>query len=205
MKTKILSADKPKVFDQALDVLRGNGIVAFPTDTVYGLGAMAFQAEGIARLFQAKDRPPTLAIAVLLGNASQLKRVSMNPSQAVLRVAEQFWPGPLTLVVPRHPDVPDLISPTPTIGVRIPNHPVALKLLEKSGPLAVTSANVSGAENTITADEVLTQLGGGVDLILDGGKTPGGMPSTVVDLTTDNIEILRAGPITEEQIRAGLA
>ncbi len=204
MKTKILSADEPNVFNQALAVLQGNGIVAFPTDTVYGLGAMAFQPEGIAQLFQAKDRPPSLAIAVLLGNASQLERVSVNPSQGAVRLAERYWPGPLTLVVPRHPNVPDLIAPTPSVGVRVPNHPVALKLLNKSGPLAVTSANLSGAENTLTADEVLAQLSGRVDLVLDGGRTPGGLPSTVVDLTTDKFRILRAGPITEEQIREEL-
>ena len=204
MKTRILSANELRAFTQALVILQRNGIVAFPTDTVYGLGAMVFQSEGIERLFQTKDRPPTLAIAVLLGDATQLERVSMNPSRAVLRLAERFWPGPLTLVVPRHPEVPDLIAPTPTVGVRVPNHPVALKLLKKTGPLAVTSANLSGGENTLTADEVLAQLGGRVPLVLDGGRTPGGVPSTVVDLTTGKFRILRTGPISEEQVRAGL-
>ena len=205
MKTRILSANEPRAFTQALVILQRNGIVAFSTDTVYGLGAMVFHLEGIARLFQVKDRPSTLAIAVLLGDASQLERVSLNPGQAATRLAERFWPGPLTLVVPRYPEVPDLIAPTPTVGVRIPNHPVALELLKKTGPLAVTSANLSGGENTLTADEVVAQLGGRVPLVLDGGRTPGGVPSTVVDLTTDRFQILRMGPISEEQIREGLA
>lgn len=203
MKTRILSANEPRAFTQALVILQRNGIVAFPTDTVYGLGAMAFQPEGIERLFEAKDRPPGLAVAVLLGDVTQLERVSLNPSHAAMRLAERFWPGPLTLVVPRHPEVPDLIAPTPTIGVRVPNHPVALKLLKKTGPLAVTSANLSGGENTLTAEGILAQLGGRVPLVLDGGRTPGGVPSTVVDLTMDKFQILRSGPISEEQIQTG--
>jgi L-threonylcarbamoyladenylate synthase len=204
MKTKVISADEPSAFTLALDVLRGNGIVAFPTDTVYGLGAMAFQPEGIDRLYEAKDRPRTLAIAVLLGTTGELEKVSFNPGQAANRLGERFWPGPLTLVVPRHPGVPDEIAQTPTIGVRIPDHPVALMLLGKTGPLAVTSANLSGEENAHTADEVLAQLGGRIDLVLDGGKTPGGVPSTVVNLTTDKPQILRPGPISKGEIRETL-
>ena len=103
-----------------------------------------------------------------------LEKVAHQPSVGAMKLAQAFWPGPLTLVVPRHPDLPDNLAPRPTFGVRIPDHPVALELLRKAGPLAVTSANLSGQDNTSTAEEVLVQLGGRVHLVLDGGQTPGG-------------------------------
>ncbi len=119
-------------------------------------------------------------------------------------LADRFWPGPLTLIVSRKPDLPDALSITPTIGVRVPDHPVALKLLRLAGPLAVTSANISGHENTNTAQEVLDQLGGRIHLVIDGGRTPGGVPSTVVDCTRPIPVILRAGPISMEDIQSAL-
>ena len=121
-----------------------------------------------------------------------------------MRLAQRFWPGPLTLVVAGHPSLPANLSPRPTVGVRMPDHPVALTLLRRAGPLAVTSANLSGAPNASTAQEVLAQLQGRVALILDGGKTPGGLPSTVLDCTGSQPVILRQGPITLEQIYAVL-
>ncbi len=118
------------------------------------------------------------------------------------KLAEAFWPGPLTLVVPVHPRLPKNLSPLPTVGVRMPNHPDALALLESCGPLAVTSANLSGQENTTNAAQVYAQLAGRIPLILDGGTTPGGEPSTVVDCTSPEPAILRSGPISLEEIRA---
>jgi len=108
------------------------------------------------------------------------------------------------MIVPRHPALPEIQAPLPTIGVRIPDHPVALKLLKATGPLAVTSANISGADNSMTAKQVLEQLNGRFHLIIDGGHTPGGVPSTVVDCTTPEIEILRDGPISLRQIHKSL-
>ncbi len=204
MKTEILSANDLSALNHAIKILENNGIVAFPTDTVYGLGAMVFQPLGIKRLFLAKGRENTQAVPVLLGNVEDITIVTEYPGQAVHRLAGRFWPGPLTLVLPRRSIIPKLIAPTPTIGVRIPNHPVAIKLLKRTGPLAVTSANLSGGENAHTAEEVLAQLDGRVDLILDGGRTPGGIPSTVVDMTGEDINILRSGPISEEEIRGVL-
>lgn len=185
---------------QAVAILQNGGTVAFPTDTVYGLAALVSTSETIEKLFTIKDRPQDRAIAVLLGRSSDLFLVTQNPSPAALRLAKKFWPGPLTLVVPKHPEIPESISPRPTIGVRIPDHPLALALLQAVGPLAVTSANLSGQANTTTAAEVLAQLDGRIDLILDGGKTPGGQPSTVVDMTGEAPVILRPGPITETQL-----
>jgi L-threonylcarbamoyladenylate synthase len=204
MKTKVLPAEEPIALTHAVDVLRNNGTVAFPTDTVYGLGAMAFQSEGIERLYTIKGRRNVRAIAVLLSETEDLKKATLDPSHDAIQLANRFWPGPLTLVVPRHPDLPDLLAPNQTIGVRVPDHPIALKLLRQTGPLAVTSANLSGEKNTHTVNEVLAQLHERVHLILDGGKTPGGMPSTVVDLTTEEFKILRTGPISKADIKSAL-
>lgn len=195
-KTAVIPADRNDAIRQAAAVLEALGTVVFPTDTVYGLAANAFSSEAIQKLFEVKDREQEKSIAVLLGSLDQLSAVTVAPSPAALALGEKHWPGALTLVVPRHPEMPENLSPLPTLGVRIPNHPVALALLQTVGPLAVTSANLSGMPNTTTADEVLAQLDGRVDLILDGGKTPGGVPSTVVDMTGAEPKVLRQGPIS---------
>jgi L-threonylcarbamoyladenylate synthase len=121
-----------------------------------------------------------------------------------LKLAKQYWPGPLTLVVQRHPTVPETISPLPTVGIRVPDHLVALKLLAMAGPMAVTSANLSGESNTNSAKEVMDQLGGRIHMILDGGRSPGGIPSTVVDCTTPEPVVLRTGPISIRDIQKTL-
>lgn len=200
MKTLILSTRNPKAISTALKILENNGTVAFPTDTVYGLATSAFNPQAIEKLFQIKGRDQNQAIAVLIGQAIDLNFVADNPSAGAMRLATIFWPGALTLVVPRHPNLSKLLSPQPTIGVRIPDHPVAIDLLKKAGPLAVTSANLSGGENTKNTLEVLAQLEGKIDLILDGGDTPGGLPSTVVDVLGINLKILRTGPISEKEL-----
>jgi L-threonylcarbamoyladenylate synthase len=205
MKTDLLKADHPSALDHAADVLLHGGTVVFPTDTVYGLAALPSNAEYVERLFIIKGRNSARAIAVLIAGAFELEQVAKDPNPTARRLAERFWPGPLTLIVSRHPSLPDALSPLPTIGVRIPDHPVALALLRKTGPLAVTSANLSGQDNTSTAQEVMKQLDGRVHLVIDGGRTPGGVPSTVVDCTGKEPLILREGPITEEHIRAALA
>jgi L-threonylcarbamoyladenylate synthase len=201
MKTECISADHPNAIQHAIDVLRNGGIIAFPTDTVYGLAAPIDNVESIDRIYVAKGRNTTKAIAVLLGDPDQLDKVAINLTASARKMAEYFWPGPLTLIVPRHPALPDVLAPLPTIGVRIPDHPVALNLLKTAGPLAVTSANISGEDSTMTAKQVLKQLKGRIHLIIDGGKTPGGIPSTVIDCTTPKPEVLREGPITLKQIK----
>ncbi len=205
MRTRILRTTEPNVFQHALDVLRHDGLVAFPTDTVYGLAALAFRPEAVERLYIAKGRNHTKAIAILLGDASELEKVALNPGEMAQRLAQALWPGPVTLVVPGHPALPEELSPLKTVGVRVPDHPVALKLLQLAGPLAVTSANLSGEKSTTTANEVLQQLNGRIHLILDGGSSPGGMPSTVVDCSGTEPVILREGPITMAALQAVLA
>jgi len=201
MKTERISADHPNAIQHAIDVLRNGGIIAFPTDTVYGLAAPIDNEDSIDRLYVAKGRNNTKAIAVLLGDPDQLDQVAINLSDSAKKIGQHFWPGPLTLVVPRHPTLPEILAPLPTIGVRIPDHPVALALLNATGPLAVTSANLSGHTNAMTAKQVLKQLKGRFHLLIDGGRTPGGVPSTVIDCTTPNPEILREGPISFKQIK----
>lgn len=203
--TLVLPAEVPNSLRQALETLRQGGVVAFPTDTVYGVGCLAFDAHAIERLFEAKARQMEKAIPVLIGDVQDLERVTLGMNALARRLADHFWPGPLTLVVPRHPDLPENLSPLATVGVRMPDHPVALALLRLSGPMAVTSANLSGGANSCTAEEVLDQLGGRIDLVLDGGQTPGGQPSSVVDCTGVEPRVLRVGPIGEENILAALS
>ncbi len=201
MKTEVLSAARPENLAQALKILNEGGMVAFPTDTVYGVGASAFHAQAIARIYEAKGRPRENPIPILITNMQDLTRVSLSPPPMARRLAKRFWPGPITLIVWRKPSLPDEISHVATVGVRVPDHPVAQALLTIAGPLAVTSANKSGGPIACTASEVLEGLGGSIELILDGGRTPGGQPSTVVDCTKASPRILREGPISEAEIR----
>lgn len=200
MKTEVIKASNPVAVSHARDVLNNGGLVVFPTDTVYGLAVLPYRQEYIERLYIVKGRDTSKAIAVLISDVSELYRVALSPGEVALRLAGKFWPGPLTIVLPRHPDLPDALSANPTIGVRVPDHPVAIKLLQAIGPLAVTSANLSGSKNTNSVAEVLAQLDGRVHLVIDGGSTPGGIPSTVVDCTAPELRILRRGPIPEEDL-----
>jgi len=205
MRTVILPAQQPGALSQALAVLQAGGLVAFPTDTVYGLAALAFNSRAVKKIYEAKDRPVEKALPVLIADPSDLARVSLEVSLAADRLAACFWPGPLTLTVLKHPDLPEIVSDMPTVGVRIPDHPLARSLLRSAGPMAVTSANLSGHTSPSTALEVFTQLSGRIALILDGGKTPGGVPSTVVDCTGAEARILREGPVSRDQIKSCLA
>jgi L-threonylcarbamoyladenylate synthase len=202
MKTEIISIDNPSTLQIAQQVLDNGGLIAFPTDTVYGVAAGIKNANGIDRLYDAKLRDLTKAIPILVSSQDQLNRVSQNLPDSAAQLAGKLWPGALTLVVPIRPGLPANISPTSTIGVRMPDYPFTLALLNCTGPLATTSANLSGGANTTTAEAVAEQLSGRIELILDGGKTPGGVPSTVVDCTVAPPRILRQGAISAETIQA---
>jgi L-threonylcarbamoyladenylate synthase len=195
-----LSAADPMSVGRALDVLRAGGLVVMPTDTVYGVGCLAFLPDAVARLYMAKGRPEDKPIPVLLGGAEDFDRVAANLSDTARRLASAFWPGPLTLVVPRHPDLPPEIGPGGTVGVRVPAHSVAQELLKAAGPMAVTSANRSGESPARSAEDAETALADTVDIVLDDGPSPGGQPSTVVDGTLNPPTILRPGPITEADL-----
>jgi L-threonylcarbamoyladenylate synthase len=205
MKTLVLPADSPASLARALDVLRSGGLVALPTDTVYGVGALAFDSHAVERLYWAKERPVDKAIPVLLGQAADLEAIASSVPEVARRLARRFWPGPLTLVVMKKGNLPEAVAAGNTVGVRVPDHEVALALLRLAGPMAVTSANISGKENARTAGEVMEQLAGKVDLVLDAGPTPGGIASTVVDCTQPQPKILRLGPISLEAINSALA
>jgi len=199
MKTEILPATE---IQTALEILHSGGIVAFPTDTVYGLGALAFNNNAIESIYTAKNRPIEKAIPILIGDLSDLDKVGNNIPDMALRFASRFWPGPLTCVVPKKQTLPLAVSATATVAVRIPDHHDARALLRAAGPMAVTSANISGQQSPATAQEVYEQLNGRIPLILDGGKTKGGIPSTLVDCTGEVPIILREGPITLAELLA---
>jgi len=205
MKTVIVPANSPDAIQQALDILNKGGLVAFPTDTVYGVGALAFDGRAIESIYIAKDRPVEKAIPVLIGDESDLEKVGMDIPDIAHRLASRFWPGPLTVLVPKKPTLPESVSATDTVAVRIPGHEVARALLRAAGPMAVTSANISGQPSPSTAEEVFAQLNGRIELIIDGGKTPGGIPSTLVDCISEELKILREGPISLEEIKSKLS
>jgi len=200
MQTITLPAENPESISSALSLFRDGEIVAFPTDTVYGLGADPFQASGIIKLFEAKGRDSNKAIAILVGSVEQASLVTDHMPEMAIRLCEVFWPGGLTVIVPRKNTLPELISNTDRIGIRMPNHPIALEMLRTYGPLATTSANLSGKPNPVTAKDVFDQLANRVPLILDGGKCQGGVPSTVIDCSGSEPVILREGPISSEQL-----
>jgi L-threonylcarbamoyladenylate synthase len=201
MKTEILPASDPRALPRALEILRAGGLVAFPTDTVYGLGALAFDQTAIESIYLAKDRPLEKAIPILIADADDLDKVADAIPALARRLASRFWPGALTVVVPKRADLPAAVSATATVGVRVPDHAVARALLRAAGPMAVSSANLSGQESPCTAEEVIRQLNGRIPLVLDGGGTRGGVPSTVVDVTGAEPVILRVGSVTLEQIK----
>ncbi|NCP88415.1 MAG: threonylcarbamoyl-AMP synthase [Anaerolineae bacterium CG_4_9_14_3_um_filter_57_17] len=205
MKTEILFINDPDALALAIDVLTNNGLVAFPTDTVYGLGALVFNELAVSEIYTVKERGSEKAVPVLVGDFEQLERVAHGVSSICAKLARRFWPGPLTIVLPRHPNIPEAVTPYPTVGVRIPDFEPTRELLRLTGPLAVSSANRSGNAAPCTARGVEAELGGRIPLILDGGVTPGGMPSTVVDCSQGEPKILRAGPITLEQILNALS
>ncbi len=205
MLTTLLPSSDPTAIPRALEILASGGLVAFPTDTVYGVAAGVMCLAGIDRLYEAKSRSANKAIAVLVGDIAQLEQLTPGLSPSAQRLAERFWPGALTLVVSRHPGLPPNLSSLPTVGVRMPDHTFARALIHAAGPLATSSANISGETNALTAQQVLEQLDGRIELVLDGGAAPGGIPSTVVDCTQDPPRILRQGAITAEMIAAVLS
>ena len=197
-------ADDPSGRSLAIEVLRGGGLVALPTDTVYGIGVALDTPGGIERLFAAKRRPPDKGIMLLLDDATQAGRIGvMTP--AAMALGDACWPGGLTVVISRRPDVPlpdALTGGAPTIGLRVPDHEAPRTLARGVGPWPVTSANVSGLPEASDAAGILAQLGDAVDLVLDGGRAHGGPASTVVDCTGVSARILRAGAIPVERVAA---
>lgn len=186
----------------AVEVLRAGGLVAFPTETVYGLGADARSADAVRKIFIAKRRPPTNPLIVHVSGVAMGKLYAAEWPDAARRLAQKFWPGPLTLVLPRYRTItPEVSAGLDTVGLRMPNHPLALELIRKfDGPIAAPSANRSNHISPTTAQHVREELGDVVDLILDGGPCNVGIESTVLDLTTPRPTIVRPGGVTRAQI-----
>jgi L-threonylcarbamoyladenylate synthase len=191
----------------AVAVLRSGGIVALPTDTVYGIAVDLATPGGIERLFAAKRRPSEKAVMLLLADVGQARAIGEWPPTATA-LADAFWPGGLTVVVRQDPAVSlpaALTGGAATIALRVPDHPAPRALAAALGPLPTTSANVSGEPEAATAQAIVEQLGDAIELVLDGGPAHGGLPSTVVDCTVDPPRILRAGAIEPARIEAVLA
>jgi len=188
--------------EQAIEILKRGGIVAFPTDTVYGLGANALEEGAVLRVYEAKGRPRHLALPLLLADISQIAAVARPVPEIAWRLAQRFLPGGLTLVLHKASSVSTVVSGGgEKIAVRVPKHPVPLALIEGLGaPITGTSANLTGSPSPATAEEVHQQMGDRVDLVIDGGRCPGGMDSTVLDLTGETPRILREGAISREEI-----
>lgn len=195
-----------KAIAAAARVLQQGGLVAFPTETVYGLGANALDAQAIRRLYRAKERPASNPLIVHVADIAQLEGLVVDPPPAALGLAQRFWPGPLTLVLKRHPSLPDLIAmQRDTLALRLPAHPVARALIRATGrPLVAPSANRFARPSATRAAHVLADLDGRIDLLLDGGPTRIGLESTVLDLCASPPTLLRPGAITLEMLRAHL-
>jgi L-threonylcarbamoyladenylate synthase len=203
---RLLPAREPAAIAEAAAALRGGGLVAFPTETVYGLGADAFNPRAVARVFEVKARPSFDPLIVHLADAGDLARVSPTDDPRVAALAARFWPGPLTLVLPRRPEVPDLVtSGLDTVGVRVPAHPAAHALIASAGtPVAAPSANPFGYVSPTTAAHVAELLGRSVDLVLDGGPCRVGVESTILSLAGEPPVILRPGGVPREALEEAL-
>jgi L-threonylcarbamoyladenylate synthase len=205
LKTELLDATAEETSSyrvsiaRAAELLRAGELVAFPTDTVYGVAAVANQPGAVARLYVAKGRPPEKAIPLLLADVQDLDAVVEQVSDRVRRLVARFWPGGLTLILPKSDAVPAEVSPTPNVAVRLPDLLLTRQIIAAVGtPLAVTSANQSGQPSTRTATGVMAQLSGRIAVVVDGGTCPGGVPSTILDCTTDPPRVLRTGAIPLE-------
>ena len=193
-----LLAEQIKV---AVDILRTGGLVAYPTDTVYGLAAVPTDDAAVEKLFAAKQRRPDQPMPLLIASPRDLALVAADVPEVAQNLIRDFWPGGLTIVLRRAPHYRSKAITGDTVGVRVPDHDVPRELVRLLGsPITGTSANIAGGPEPLSADDVRSQLGDRVDYIIDGGRCPGGTPSTVVDCTTDPPRIIRAGAISREEL-----
>jgi L-threonylcarbamoyladenylate synthase len=206
--TRVLKVDRdkpdPAAIEEAAQAIKAGKLVAFPTETVYGLGAHALDAAAVQKIFEAKERPATDPLIVHLAHIGQVNLCATGMPAGARKLALSFWAGPLTLILPKKPSVPDLVTAgLPSVALRVPSHRVGRALMEMSGvPIAAPSANRFSRPSPTTAQHVLDDLDGRVDLILDGGPTDIGLESTIVDFTVDPPVIRRPGGITFEQVRS---
>jgi L-threonylcarbamoyladenylate synthase len=198
--TAIISIEEKNAIRIAKKVIQNGGIVVIPTDTLYGIACDPRNINALHNVYLAKERPTIKAIPLLLGGMEQLRQVVRLIDPRILRITHAFWPGALTLVLEKQVDLPKELTPYVGVAVRMPDHPFTISLLQKTGPLAVSSANISGQANPRNLEGVLEQLDGRVDLVLDGGVIQGGNASTIVQCLAGDIRLLRGGPIPFDQV-----
>jgi len=207
METRILKIDPKnidlKLISDAANVIKAGGLVAFPTETVYGLGADAFNAKAVSRIFESKKRPLDDPLIVHIAEKEYLKKVAEDVPREAEKLMERFWPGPLTLVLKKSPAVPDIVTTgLDTVAVRMPRNAAALALIKSSGTaIAAPSANLFSRTSPTTAKHVIEDLDGKVDVVIDGGKTDIGLESTVVDIEDGGVIVLRPGGVTLEELK----
>ncbi len=200
----VLDRAAPRAIEWAADRLVEGGVVAFPTDTVYALAASLAHPAALDRIFALKARPAAKPLPVLLASATDLERIALDLDDRVVALVARYWPGPLTVIVAAREGMPErVLGPHRTVGARVPNHFLALEIIERAGgAVAATSANRSGSPPAQIAAHVTEQLGAGIDLLLDGGRTPGGVASTVVGFAGDELVFLREGAIARDHLLA---
>jgi L-threonylcarbamoyladenylate synthase len=199
---RILDGHQPEAIREAASIIQNGGVVAFPTETVHGLGADAFNPEAVARIFEIKNRPRFDPLIVHIAELSDVERICLEADDRASMLMERFWPGPLTMVLVKRPEVPDIVTAgLPTVAVRLPSHPVALSLIrEARTPIAAPSANPFGYLSPTTAEHVRDQLGDRIEIILDGGRCTVGVESTIIALDEEEPVLLRPGGTPLEEI-----
>lgn len=203
MKTLLLSAQAPETPVRAAEIIKNGGLVAIPTETVYGLGANGLDERAVAKIFEAKGRPQDNPLILHIADATQMALFCHDIPPAAYALAERFWPGPLTIVLPAKDVVPKCTTGgLSTVAVRCPDNAVTREIIRLSGvPIAAPSANLSGKPSTTTAEHVLHDHDGRIDAVVDGGACRVGVESTIVDLTEEHARLLRPGGITPEELR----
>ena len=198
---EITDIEKQKaILEEAGQIIRDGGLVVFPTETVYGIGANGLDADACRSIYVAKGRPSDNPLILTVPDEEGARQAAAVIPPTAQKLMDRFWPGPLTIVLPKQPGLPAELTPYPGVAVRMPNHPFALALLQAFGPLAVTSANLSDHANPGTAEEVLAQLGNSVDLVIDSGRLEIGRGSTILDCGSETLVLLREGPISFETL-----
>jgi len=198
-----LSSSLKQQVAKAVAILRSGGVVAFPTDTVYGLGCEYHNREAVFRIYEVKGRPSRMALPLLLSSVEQIDEVTLEVPEVARQLTAKFWPGALTLILKKSPSVPDFITAGgDTVAVRVPDHPVPVAIARGLGmPIVGTSANLSGQPSALNAEEVRTSLGERVDIVIDGGRVSGGGESTIIDLSGEKPVVLREGAISLAELK----
>lgn len=201
---KFLSLEEPRALEQAIASIQRGGVIAFPTDTVYGLGGSLSHPDALERIYEMKGRDPERSLPVLLASPAELSKVTASVTQELLGLARMFWPGPLTIAVPALDTLPrQVVASDNTVGVRVPDHSVALTIAQRcGGAIAATSANISGESPACRSEEIDPGLAEAIDLILDGGIAPCGLHSTVIRPDGDTIFVIREGAIPAATLHA---